>query len=99
MILHVVKSLVRLPSLHTLGFVGVIVGGTGSDVRLVDGVLRGGFVGHPVVPEGYQKLTLNERQKRLHPPHQSLDIPPLENIEIVKNNMIEKISQGIEGQV
>lgn len=50
MILHVIKSLVGLPSLHTLGFVGVIVGCSGSDVRLVDSVLRGSVVGHPVIP-------------------------------------------------
>lgn len=60
MILHVIKSLVGLPSLHTLGFVGVIVGCSGSDVRLV-----GSVVGHPVVPEEYQKIVLNKRQKNI----------------------------------
>lgn len=57
MILHVVKSLVGLPSVHALGFVGVIVGWTGPGVRLVDSVLRGSLVGHPVVPEEYPKIT------------------------------------------
>lgn len=57
MILHIVKSLGGLPAVHTLGFVGVIVGWTGPDVRLVDGVLRGRFVGHPIIPEEHQKIT------------------------------------------
>lgn len=56
LILHVVKSLVCLPSIHALGFVGVVVGWTRSGVRLIDGVLRGGFVGHPVVPGEYQRI-------------------------------------------
>lgn len=53
--LHVVKSLVGLPSIHAVGFVGVVVGWTRSGVGLIDGVLRGGFVGHPVVPGEYQR--------------------------------------------
>lgn len=65
MILHVIKSLVGRPSLHTLGFVGVIVGCSGSGVNLVDSVLRGSVVGHPVVPEEYQKIVLNKRQKNI----------------------------------
>lgn len=39
MSLHIVKSLVRLPSVHTVSLVGVVVGWTWSDVRLVHGVL------------------------------------------------------------
>lgn len=57
MILHVVKFLVGLPSVHTLGLVGVIVVLTGSGVRLVDSVVRGGFVGHPIIPEEYQIIS------------------------------------------
>lgn len=50
-ILHVVESLVGLPSLHTRDLVGVVVGRTGPGVGLVDRVLRGSFVGHPIIPE------------------------------------------------
>lgn len=52
MVLHVVKSLVCLPSIHTLSFVGVVVDGPGSGVRPVHRVLGGSFVGHPIIPEG-----------------------------------------------
>lgn len=56
--LHIVKFLTRLPSICTLSFVGVIVGWTGADVRLVDSVVRGRFVSHSIVPD--------EHQKRIH---------------------------------
>lgn len=52
MVLHVVKSLVCLPSIHALSFVGVVVDGPGSGVRPVHRVLGGSFVGHPIIPEG-----------------------------------------------
>lgn len=52
MVLHVVKSLVCLPSVHALSFVGVVVDGPGSGVRPVHRVLGGSFVGHPIIPEG-----------------------------------------------
>lgn len=54
--LHIIKSLTRLPSISTLSLVGIIVGRTGSDVRLVDSVGRGSFVGHSIIPEQYQKI-------------------------------------------
>lgn len=49
-VLHIVKSLTRLPSLCTLSLVGIVVRWTGSHLRLVDSVVRGGFVGHSIVP-------------------------------------------------
>lgn len=52
--LHIVKSLIRLPSIHTLGLVGIVVNCPGSGLRLVHGVVRGGFIGHPIIPEEYQ---------------------------------------------
>lgn len=55
-ILHIVKFLTGLPSLCTLSLVGIIIGWTGADVRLVDSVVRRRFVGHSIVPEENQKI-------------------------------------------
>lgn len=51
-ILHIVKSLVGLPSFHAMGLVRLIDGWPWSWVRLIDNlsVLRGGFVSHPIIP-------------------------------------------------
>lgn len=49
-VLHIVKSLVGLSSLHAVSFVRVVEDWTWSNVRLVRCVLRSSFVGHAVVP-------------------------------------------------
>lgn len=56
MILHVVKSLVGVDALGALSLVGIVVRRTRSDVRLVDGLMRRSFVGHPIIPEENQTI-------------------------------------------
>lgn len=62
-VLHIVKSLVRLPPLHTLGFVGVIKAASGPRVLPVHRVLRGSFVGHSVISEEHQKEMIQNTVK------------------------------------
>lgn len=57
MILHIIKFLVGHPSVRAVRPVGVIEGRAGFGVGPVDSVVRGGFVGHPVVPAEHQNTS------------------------------------------